>query len=392
MTDDGSAGDVSESRTSRSWFARIGDSLRAIVFGLVLFIVAIVLLAWNEGRAVTTARALEEGAATVASVSADALQAANEGRLVHIAGMARATGPARDPDLGVSADGLKLQRQVEMFQWKEERRTETVKKLGGGEETVTRYTYSRDWSDKAIDSSRFNTPGGHANPPMPALASRAFHAPEPRIGAFSLGRGVIDGLTADASAGAPDPASVRQALGARARVQAGGVYVGDPATPRVGDVRVTLRAVPEQELSVIGRQTGAAITPYRASNGREILLSAPGVRSADAMFQQSLEENTLITWLVRLGGMILMFAAVRMALSLLEVLADVIPLLGSVVGAGASLVALTVTLAVAPVVIALAWIAYRPLVAVGVLAAGAAGVFVAMRVGKGRRVAASAAG
>jgi Flp pilus assembly protein TadB len=53
----------------------------------------------------------------------------------------------------------------------------------------------------------------------------------------------------------------------------------------------------------------------------------------------------------------------------------VIPFLGSVVGAGTGLVALLATAVVAPIVIAIAWLWYRPLVSVGVLVVGGAAVY-----------------
>jgi hypothetical protein len=54
------------------------------------------------------------------------------------------------------------------------------------------------------------------------------------------------------------------------------------------------------------------------------------------------------------------------------VLADVIPILGDIVGAGTAVVAFLGTVMIAPVVIAIAWFAYRPVVAVITLVVGAA--------------------
>ena len=48
--------------TSRSWISRIGQSIVGVLIGLVMVIAAIVVLFWNEGRAIQTARSLAEGA------------------------------------------------------------------------------------------------------------------------------------------------------------------------------------------------------------------------------------------------------------------------------------------------------------------------------------------
>jgi hypothetical protein len=61
-----------------------------------------------------------------------------------------------------------------------------------------------------------------------------------------------------------------------------------------------------------------------------------------------------------------------MLLAPLVVVADVVPLIGSVLGAGTFLVSLGLTAVLAPSIIAIAWFFYRPLISVIVLAVGIA--------------------
>ncbi len=143
-------GDFSETE-NKSWLQRIGESIKGVLFGLVLVIGAGSMLFWNEGRAAKTAAALTEGAGVVQTVANNKVEDGNNGKLVHVSGDTTASGQATDTDLGFSAKGLKLTRAVEMFQWKEEKRTETRQKLGGGEERVTTYSYNKEWSDRRID-------------------------------------------------------------------------------------------------------------------------------------------------------------------------------------------------------------------------------------------------
>ena len=60
--------------------------LKSALFGLVLVIGACILLFWAEGRAVKTARSLEEGKGLVVEVDAAKIDAGNDGKLVHITG------------------------------------------------------------------------------------------------------------------------------------------------------------------------------------------------------------------------------------------------------------------------------------------------------------------
>ena len=74
----------------------------------------------------------------------------------------------------------------------------------------------------------------------------------------------------------------------------------------------------------------------------------------------------------------------------LAVLGDVVPFIGSIIGAGTGLVALLLTAIVAPIVIAFAWFFYRPLTAIIVLIVGA-GVAYGIKVLASRRAASRSA-
>ena len=156
----------SEKIVTISWLDRLKQSVGGVVFGLVLILAMVVILFWNEGRAVQTARSLAEGAGLVASVSSSTIDPANEGKLIHVTGAVTTTGPVSDLKFGVSAPGLSLVRKVEMYQWVERSTTEKKVELGGSETQVTKYTYERQWSDTYHKSSEFNEPAEHVNPPL----------------------------------------------------------------------------------------------------------------------------------------------------------------------------------------------------------------------------------
>ncbi|MGD9173519.1 MAG: TMEM43 family protein, partial [Desulfobacterales bacterium] len=78
-----------------------------------------------------------------------------------------------------------------MYQWKESKNRKTRKKLGGGKETVTTYSYNKSWSSSLIDSSNFNKPGGHQNPGAMPYQSAEFIADEVSLGEFKLSRSLV---------------------------------------------------------------------------------------------------------------------------------------------------------------------------------------------------------
>ena len=150
--------------TNQSWGNRIGGSLKGILAGFFLFATSSPLLIWNEGRSVKQYRTLKEGAQTVVSVSADSINPNNAGKLVHIAGKADTESILEDFTFGISSNALKLRRIVEMYQWKEASERTKKKKIGGGTETTTTYTYHKVWSEHLIDSRKFKKTAEHQNP------------------------------------------------------------------------------------------------------------------------------------------------------------------------------------------------------------------------------------
>lgn len=372
-------GDAFTSTSSQSWFSRIGSAFSGLLVGIVLIPAAGWLLFWNEGRAVQTARSLTEGAGLVQTVSADRPDPANQGRLVHVAGPVRIAQLPVDQELNVSppAGSLRLIRRVEMFQWVEETRSETRTRLGGGTETVTTSTYRRDWHEGRVDSGRFRQPDGHQNPQL-RYGDRSFTAEGVTLGGFRLAAGQLEGLSADEAVTLPGGGATR--------------FIGyDPSAPAVGDLRITWRVARPDGLSVIGAQQGDGFAPFATRAGDRLLMVRGGNLPAAAMFQQAKDDNALMTWLLRLGGVVLMFAGWAMVFNPLKVLSDVIPPLGAVVGFGTGALAMVLTALVAPVVIAVAWLVYRPLVGIVILVVGAAIAFGIARLRRGRRLAAQPA-
>ena len=376
--------------TSVSWFGRIRRSAGGIVFGLVLLVAMVIGLFWNEGRAVTTARSLEEGAGLVRSVPTDRIDPALEGHLVHVSGPVVAAAEPKDGLFGVVAAGIRLERNVEMYQWVERAASDRKVQIGGGEETVTTYSYEKQWSSSAIDSGRFKQPEGHANPGM-NYRSESFQVPQAALGAFRLEEQVLDRiggsqpLALDATMIEAVKASYSGPRGLQ--VTAAGAYVGfDPASPRVGDYRLDWRVVPLGPVSVIGRQTGDGFALYQTRAGNRLLMVETGVVPADRMFSDAVTGNTILTWALRIGGMILLMLAFSMVMGPVGVLADVIPFLGSLVRLGTGAIAFVLAVLVGGLTIALAWFWYRPLLAVGIAAAAFAIAILVGRLGR-RKVA-----
>src|ERR1700716_2917307 len=98
---------------NQSIFGRIGKSFVGVLVGLALIIGSVVLLFWNEGRAVATAKSLREGAATVIDVPSDNINPANDSKLVHVTGDTAAADSLEDPLFKISEAAIRLRRNIQ---------------------------------------------------------------------------------------------------------------------------------------------------------------------------------------------------------------------------------------------------------------------------------------
>ena len=375
--------------TGQTIFGRLGGSIMSLLFAALLMPGAVILLFWNEGRAVKTAASLKEGAAAVIHIAADPVVPRNDGKLVHLSGEARVADMVRDPVLGIKAKAIRLARKVEMFQWKEERKSETRKKTGGGSETVTAFSYVKTWSDELIKSAEFEHPEDHKNPAAMLAGAATLVADQVTLGAFRLPPGIIAKMKGDEALAmtAADLSHINPDVQPKAKLADGSLYFGDdPATPAVGDQRVTFRVLNPATCSILARQTADSLEPYLTSSGREIERVEAGSVSAGAMFSHAQSENTALTWASRVGGTILMALAFVLVLRPLVAVADLIPLLGKFMGIGIELAACMLATIVSFLIVAIAWFAVRPLLSGAFLVAAVGWFVIGHRLGSRRKV------
>lgn len=358
--------------TQQGYFGRLGKSFMGFVVGLILVVGSLILIWWNEGRAVQAERGLNEALGIVAQADAAGIDPALKGKLVHISGEAATDEAIRDSATGASfAPSLVVARTVEMYQWDESKETRTEEKVGGTQTTTTTYTYSKKWSESYRDSSEFQTREGHVNPPMP-LQSQSFTPEQAKLGAWRLTRGQLLDLS-DLRDVSLDEAP------AGWRLEMGRLYKGkgSDGAPEVGDLRVSYaRVASPTPVSIVGKQGDGVIAPYATSNGYEIELVANGTVDAATMIRDKQSDETILTWVLRAVGMVVLWIAFCMILGPLQAVANVVPFVASLIGGAVALVALALALPLGLFTMAAAWIFYRPFVAAALIVAGVGLAFV----------------
>ncbi len=359
-----------------NYFQRLGNSFFGMLIGFVLIVAGCWLLFWNDGRAVDAERGLKAGAREVVSLTQPRVDPANEGKLVHLSGPTAASGTIVDPATGAQfPSALLVARKVEMFQWVQTSESTTKEKVGGTQETTTTYTYTKQWSEMPQDSSTFAQPDGHTNPDMPFSSERLF-ASDATIGGFRLARDLIDRLGGGTATTPAAPDGWRAEGGALIR------GTGTAAEPQLGDLRVTYATIQAGTVvSVVAGQAGAELVPWvRRGTNYEVYLATTGAVPAGQMITEQRETEQTITWILRVLGTIMNMIGFGLLMGPLKAIANVFPPLAGLVGGGIGLVAMALGLPLSLIVIATAWLVFRPLLAGGLIVAGIAPfVFLARR-------------
>jgi len=349
--------------TSENWFSRVGSSIKGILFGILLFIAAFPLLWWNEGRSVERYNSLNEGLSRVIAVLADKVIPANNGKLVHTQGLATTEQVLRDEVFGVSATAIKLMRQVSMYQWQENVQTETKEKVGGTKETIKTYSYHKDWSSREINSSQFKRASGHANPSL-LYQRKTEQAQQVMLGAFKLNTSQVSRIGGQTDLSLHNIQSPTLLSGQSVTKTGNGLYIGNnPSNPQIGDMKVSFQVVNPINISLVAQQQGGSFSGYQTKAGSPIDLLEMGMMDANAMFAQAQQENTMMTWAIRVGGVFMMWLGLSMVFKPLAIIGSVIPFLGNLIAMGTGILAFLITLPCAMLTIAMAWIAYRPVLA-----------------------------
>jgi hypothetical protein len=356
--------------TNQSIFGRIGNSIVGMLFGFVLLAGSVILLFWNEGRAVATAKSLREGAATVIDVPAENINSANESKLIHVTGETAVTEPLQDPIFNISEKALRLRRNIEVYVWKEKKESKSRDKIGGGKETTTTYSYEKVWSPDLIKSSSFKSAEDHQNPARLEIPKKEFVAANATLGQFRLTPQIIGKVDGDEGLEATTDqlSQVSEKFQSKLKVEGNQFYLGaDSANPEIGDEKISFGVLRPGTLSVVAAQTKQSFTPYITTNEREIELVELGNHSAAQMFAHAQAANRTLTWILRAVGFGAMFFGGLLVLGPISAMARILPFLGSLVEMGFAIVSFFFSAIVSLLVIAVAWIVYRPVLGIALI-------------------------
>lgn len=340
--------------------SRLLNSIKGIFVGFVFMIAAFALLWWGEGRQ-NLAEFVKKGTLILSTQPATVAP----GTLVKTEGRLRSDETINDDKyLNPGAQKyLRLNRDVAMYAWKEDKKTEKR-----GDKEVTTYDYHKEWTRMPSDSSRFYDAAGHVNPKM-GEEDTSFQVKTATIGAMAFEANATDFHGAKELA--VTEALLKKDETGQRQLSNGAIYIGSKnaaTTPEVGDLKLTYSYFPNDvDGSAVGDWDGKQIAPHRYRGTETYLGAYPGTLDD---FQARLQsEHTLMTWIIRIASFLMLWAGLNMILGPILMIMDSIPIVG---GAGRFVISLftgavAFVLWLLTLILANFWLA---LIIVGVLGAG----------------------
>lgn len=372
--------------------SRVKQSFKSIATGFTLFLGATAMLWWNEGNSVKTADMLEEAQGVcVVMENPNKKDASLEGQLVCGTAMAVTEDLLTDKDFGLSVNAISMKRKVEYYQWHETKTEETKEKSDGSEKKIVTYDYRRDWSSTPIGSSKFKQHYGHVNVVLAEFEDGEQWAEHVSFGAYSLNNSLIHSINTyeplrpelsddvlrqlDKTIQASYERHYTKKEGLNSNdlnyihVSDNQLYLGlEPGSPTVGDVRIKFEKVaPAHEVTVVAVVNGDGFGPFKAKNGYMLEKLVMGKKDMDQFFEDEQETNTFNTWAYRILGIIMVIGALKLIFGFVVTLTKIVPFLSTIVGWGVGVICTVLGVVWSLIVIAIAWLFYRPIVGIALL-------------------------
>lgn len=338
----------------------VGNSFKGILGGVIVIIIGVVLLWWNEGNNVKNLKTTAEMEKIFIDVKSDSIDSKNDGKLVATSGKLINEEELTDSMFGVTVKTPIMRRIVEMYQWDEDSSTHDGK---------TRYTYKKKWNDTLIDSSSFHK-SGHENPSQKLYENEIYTSSDVKVGAFSLSSQQINRLSTNRSY-----TDFNQDIIGGLNLKISENYItnsNDLNNPAIGDIRISFNYNASTEVSVLAVQTGSSFSSFTSSVGKNINKIMDGTHTGKEMIESIKAENNFLKWILRLVGALLCIIGFGTILKPISTISGFIPILGGVVGMAVELISFVLGLCLSLIVIAIAWIRFRPLVGIGLIAIAAA--------------------
>ena len=349
---------MSDTVVERKGFGtRMKNSFGGIISGIIFIIIGILVLVFNESSNVNNIRDTKELKDAYVDVVSDKIDKDSDGKLIATHGKLDYNDEVlKDSVFNVSISTPLLVRKVEVYQWDEETDEDDDK---------TTYNYRKIWSDEMIDSSKFKKESGHTNPEEKPYENQKYNASELKVGVYKLSNSFASSITANNNIEDFAEAIIPEGY------TANGKYITnseDVESPAIGDIRISFAYASYSDVSIMGKLSNDTVIDYTTKTGSKFTFFTEGTHDGKDMITSKEKSDKAMKWILRLVGTLAIIFGISGIFGPLTTLTSYVPILGRLVSGATGLISFFVGLAISLVIIAVSWIAFRPVLGIALLA------------------------
>ena len=315
----------------------------SLIFGIILFLGSFVVLWMNEGNNAQKIAIADYASKNAIQADATNINGENDGKLISTSAEAISDAVLGDENIEIP-NSLIVSRKVEMYQWVENH---------DGADTK----YEKAWSEDFVDTTYFEDKS-YKNPPLP-IKSEVFSAEVAEFGDYTLNNEQILLIKSE------NPVTDLP-QNSKYTIVNGSYFSGkDIENPQIGDVLITYSYVPSKTaVSIIGQQNSDNTISALQYKNMDIYIQYDGNLSKDEIINAYRQDNNNFTIFVRIAGCLLMFLGLKLFISPIIDIFNLIPILGKIADFILSIVLFLISICLSLITISIAWFAYRPLLSI----------------------------
>lgn len=293
----------------------------------------------NEANSAQKIAIADYASKNAIQVDATNINGENDEKLISTSAEAISDAVLGDENIKIP-NSLIVSRKVEMYQWVENNEGGNTK-------------YEKAWSEDFVDSNYFENKS-YKNPSFP-IKSEVFSAEVAEFGDYTLNNEQV--LLIESENEVTDLPQ-----NSKYTIVNGSYFSGkDIENPQIGDVLITYSYVPSKTaVSIIGQQNADNTISALQYKDMSIYIQYDGNLSKDEIINAYRQDNTNFTIFVRIAGCLLMFLGLKLFISPIIDIFNLIPILGKVADFILSIVLFLISICLSLVTISIAWFAYRP--------------------------------
>ncbi len=342
----------------KGFLTNMKNSITGVFAGIILVIIGIGVLIYNERQNTINIKDVKELRENYTEIKSDEVDKNDNDKLVVTSNvLTYDEEELKDTLFNISQKTPKLTRTVEVYQWKEEKEES---------DDSTTYKYEKVWSNEIIESDDFNHKDGHTNPKEKPYTDEQYVSKELKVGAYNLASCFRNSISANTDINDYTNANIPEGYKVYNKYLTNSE---DPEKPEIGDVRKSFEYATYGTVTVLGKTNNGTIEEYVTKKNSKIYYLVEDKHDGEYVINEIEKNNNIWKWILRAIGTLLVIGGFSAFFGPIATLTSYVPFFGKIVKSVTGLLGFLIGLAVSLLVIAISWIAFRPVLGICLLVA-----------------------